>query len=44
MQKELVQIYNRLKQILKEWNFDPALCEVSVEAENWLRDTNEAAD
>jgi len=32
------------KQILKEWNFNPALSVASVEAENWLRDTNEAAD
>jgi putative nucleotidyltransferase with HDIG domain len=31
-------------QILKEWNFDPALGIVSEEAENWMRDTNEAAD
>ncbi len=32
------------KQILKEWNFDPALGIVSEEAENWLRDTDDAAD
>ena len=32
------------KQILKEWNFDPALGIVSEEAENWLRDTNEEPD
>ncbi|MDH5600211.1 MAG: HDOD domain-containing protein [Gammaproteobacteria bacterium] len=32
------------QQILKEWNFDPALIMVSAEAENWLRDTKEAAD
>lgn len=32
------------KEILKAWNFDSALSDVSAEAENWLRDTNEAAD
>lgn len=32
------------QQILKEWNFDPALSDVSAEAENWLRDSGEAAD
>jgi len=32
------------QQILKEWNFDNALSEVSAEAENWMRDGDGAAD
>lgn len=32
------------QQILKEWNFDSALSDVSAEAENWLRDSDKAAD
>ena len=32
------------QQILKEWNFDSALSDVSAEAENWLRDSEKAAD
>ena len=30
--------------ILKEWNFDEALSDVSAGAEDWLRDSGEAAD
>ena len=30
--------------ILKEWNFDQALSDVSAEAENWLRASEKAAD
>lgn len=30
--------------ILKAWNFDPVLSDVSAEAENWLRDSDTAAD
>ena len=32
------------QQVLKEWNFDSALSDVSADAENWLRDSGEAAD
>ncbi len=32
------------EEILKEWNFDPALSTVSVEVENYLRDHEETAD
>lgn len=32
------------QQILKEWNFDSALSDVSAKAENWLRDSEKAAD
>lgn len=32
------------QKILTEWNFDPALSTVCAEAENWLRDTQQAAD
>ena len=32
------------EKILREWNFDRALSDVSVGAENWLRDTGEDAD
>lgn len=32
------------QQILQEWNFDPALSDVSAEAENWQRDNSEKAD
>ena len=32
------------KKILLEWNFDSALSDVSAEAEDWLRDSGEAAD
>jgi len=32
------------QQILKEWNFDPALADVSANAENWLRDSGKEAD
>ncbi|MCW9032225.1 MAG: HDOD domain-containing protein [Gammaproteobacteria bacterium] len=32
------------QQILKEWNFDSALSDVSAEAENWLRDSGVVAD
>lgn len=32
------------RQILESWNFDPALCLVSEEAENWLREGDAVAD
>lgn len=32
------------QQILQEWNFDSALSDVSAEAENWLRNSDKAAD
>jgi HD-like signal output (HDOD) protein len=32
------------KQILKDWNFDAVLCDVSAEAENWTRDHAQRAD
>ena len=32
------------QEILKEWNFDSALSDVSAESENWMRDTNATAD
>ncbi len=32
------------QKILQEWNFDRVLSDVSAQAENWLRDSNEAAD
>lgn len=32
------------EKVLREWNFDRALSDVSVGAENWLRDTGEDAD
>ena len=32
------------QEILKEWNFDSALSDVSAEAENWLYDHEETAD
>jgi len=32
------------QEILKEWNFDGALSDVSAEAENWLRDNEKSAD
>ena len=32
------------RQISEQWNFDPALSDVSAEAENWLREGETAAD
>ncbi|MFK5915385.1 MAG: HDOD domain-containing protein [Woeseiaceae bacterium] len=32
------------QEILQDWNFDKALSDVSAEAENWLRETEEKAD
>lgn len=32
------------QKILKEWNFDPVLIDVSAEAENWERDGGDTAD
>ena len=32
------------RQILEEWNFDSVLADASVEAENWLREGEAAAD